>query len=78
MSYPSDTTTLVADIGGTNTRVALTRGTDLLSETVSRYRNAEFDSLTQVLEQFIADQGGVDPTAACVAVAGPVHNGTAK
>ena len=31
---PADTYSLLADIGGTNTRVALARGTALLPETV--------------------------------------------
>lgn len=71
--------TLVADIGGTNTRVALAEGAVVQTETIKRYRNAAFEAgLAAVLTQYIADLGGVAPTATCVAVAGPVHGDTAQ
>ncbi len=75
MSYPPDTLTLVADIGGTNTRVALAQGQRVLIETIRRYANAENAGLTPVLRRYLAEMGGVDPAAACVAVAGPVKEG---
>ena len=75
MSRAPDRFSLVADTGGTNTRVALTEGTRLLPDTVTRYPNAEFSSLTAVLETFLKAQGGVDCAAAAVAVAGPVRDG---
>jgi glucokinase len=59
MALTPDRYALVADTGGTNTRVALADGTRLLPETVKRYANAEHASLAAVLERFIADQGGV-------------------
>lgn len=68
---------LVADIGGTNTRVALAEGDALLPETIRRYRNAEYAGLETVLRAFLAEEGDVDCTAACVAVAGPVRDGRA-
>ncbi len=70
-----DTYSLVADIGGTNTRVALAEGTRLLPETVRKYRNAEYPGLETVLRAFIAEEDGVDCIGACVAVAGPVRDG---
>ncbi|WP_281982213.1 glucokinase [Thalassorhabdomicrobium marinisediminis] len=68
---------LVADIGGTNTRCALARGTAVLQDAICRYSNSDFKSLDAVLRQYRSDQGDVDPDAACVAVAGPVFDGTA-
>lgn len=77
MSHAANVLTLVADIGGTNTRVALARGAAVLPDTVRRYANAEFPGLETVLRRYLADEGGVDPAAACVAVAGPVRDGRA-
>ena len=67
---------LVADIGGTNTRVALTRGNELDHGSVRRFANAEFPALSDVLRAFLA-QAGPQPAinAACIAVAGPVRDG---
>ncbi len=77
MPRPADTYSLVADIGGTNTRVALALGRELLPETIRRYRNADFAGLESVLGAFIAAEEDVDCKGACVAVAGPVHDGRA-
>ena len=77
MGHPKDTYALVADIGGTNTRVALADGRRIVDGTIRRYHNTEFPGLESVLARYIADEGGVDPIAACVAVAGPVRDGRA-
>lgn len=77
MAHPQNTYSLVADIGGTNTRVALTHGLSIVDGTIRRYQNTEFPGLEAVLKRYIADEGGVDPVAACVAVAGPVRDGRA-
>jgi glucokinase len=77
MSRPADTYSLVADVGGTNTRVALALGAELRPETIRRYRNADFPGLETVLRRFIEEEDGVDCKGACVAVAGPVHDGRA-
>lgn len=69
---------LVADIGGTNTRVALAEGERLLTGTIRRYRNAEFPGLETVLKRFLDEEGGVDCIGACVAAAGPVRDGVAN
>ena len=69
---------LVADIGGTNTRIALAEGRTVLADTVRRYQNADFPGLESVIRQFEADSGVLDPYAACVAVAGPVRDGRAS
>ena len=73
--HPARSFALVADIGGTNTRVALAEGTQLLPRTVTRYRNADHGGLEDVLKLFLAEQGGIDCQGACVAVAGPVRDG---
>lgn len=77
MSHAANTLSLVADIGGTNTRVALARGASLLPDTIRRYRNADCPDLETAIRRFVEAEGGVDCAAACVAVAGPVRNGQA-
>ena len=77
MSHPDNTYSLVADIGGTNTRVALADGREIVDSTIRRYSNRDFAGLETVLRRYIADENGVDPKAACVAVAGPVRDGRA-
>ncbi len=69
---------LVADIGGTNTRVALSDGNTLLADTITRFPNRDFTGLTNVLQHFLKDQGGVKCDSACIAVAGPVRDGVAR
>ena len=68
---------LVADIGGTNTRVALAEGARLLTDTIRRYRNAEYPGLETVLRTYLQTEGNVDCAGACVAAAGPVRDGVA-
>lgn len=77
MTHPKNTYSLVADIGGTNTRVALADGRQVIENTIRRYRNTDFPGLESVLRRYIEDEGNVDPIAACVAVAGPVRDGRA-
>ncbi|SEK84118.1 glucokinase [Pacificibacter marinus] len=73
--HPANTLSLVADIGGTNTRVALVNGTTLLPETIRKYSNAGQPGLEPVLRRYIEEEGDVDCIGACVAVAGPVRDG---
>lgn len=77
MSHPKDKYSLVADIGGTNTRVALAEGKKIVEGTIRRYSNADYPGLETVLRRYIDDENGVEPIAACVAVAGPVRDGRA-
>ena len=77
MTIASNTLSLVADIGGTNTRCALANGREVLPATIRKYSNAKHSGLTEVLRCYLADEGGVVPTKACVAVAGPVRDGKA-
>ncbi|MHC0052988.1 glucokinase [Actibacterium sp. D379-3] len=69
---------LVADIGGTNTRVALALGPELLTDTIHRFRNAEYPDLETVLRQYLAGRDGAPLAGACVAVAGPVRGGVGR
>ena len=57
--------TLVADIGGTNTRVALASGPTLQPGSIRRYRNAEAGSLSEVFQSYLVETGA-RPVAACV------------
>lgn len=77
MAQTSDTLSLVADIGGTNTRVALAKGPQVLKQTIRRYRNAQYPGLEAVLHQFLAQEDGPACAKACLAVAGPVRGGSA-
>lgn len=74
---PKAPLSLVADIGGTNTRVALADGTRLLADSIRRFRNAEFPALDAVLRQYLNEAGVRDCGGACVAAAGPVRGGIA-
>ncbi|MDT0683864.1 glucokinase [Roseicyclus sp. F158] len=69
---------LVADIGGTNTRVALARDGVLVDASTRAFRNSEFGALEPVLRQFIEEAGCGAPDAACIAMAGPVFEGRGK
>ena len=79
------TTLLAGDIGGTKTLLALYhREADDLELIASRYyRSADWPALEPLLESFLSEQCGVPtgvarPQAACLAVAGPVRQGTAR
>ena len=74
-SRPADTYSLVADVGGTNTRVALADGETLLPETIRRFKNAEYAGLETVIRTYIEAEDNVDCKGAAVAVAGPVRDG---
>ncbi|MEM7710523.1 MAG: glucokinase [Pseudomonadota bacterium] len=69
---------LVADVGGTNTRVAMARGRIIQTDTIRRYRNRDFADLAPVLKTYCETAGGPAPVGACVAVAGPVADGVAR
>jgi len=62
---------LAADIGGTNSRLALFGSEGCIVQ--ERAQNDEFDGFTPILEAFVARHG--KPDAACLAVAGRVDDG---
>ena len=73
-----DSLLLVADVGGTNTRVAMARGCTILPDSIRRYTNRDHANLAPVLRRYREEQGGATPLGACVAVAGPVSDGRAE
>jgi len=76
---------LVADIGGTNSRLALAdrRGDGgcqfgtVRFDTLRRYRNCDFAAFDDVVAAFLRANGGGRLSACSVAVAGPVTSGRA-
>ena len=70
----ADTYSLVADFGGTNTRVALARGAAVEAGSMRRYTNAEFAGAASVLERYLTDEGEPDCVGAAICVAGPVRD----
>ena len=59
----ADTIALLADIGGTNTRVALATGGAVDQGSITKYRNAEHEGLATVLNAYL-EARGVAPQAA--------------
>jgi len=68
---------LVADIGGTYSRVALAEGGRVVEASIRLYRNADEAGLQDVLRKYLAETGA-RPEAACVALAGPVRGGAGR
>jgi glucokinase len=71
---------VLADIGGTNTRVALAMGTRVLQDSVARYSNAEYQARGQDIGHILSDyltHKAASVTGVCVAAAGPVQDGVA-
>lgn len=71
-------TFLVADIGGTNTRVGLANDEGLIEGATRRFRNAENESFEAVLEAYIADVQPGSLKGACAGAAGPVRDGVGE
>ena len=70
--------TLVADVGGTNTRLALASDGGLVINSIQKCRNQEFSSFNNALERYLDSVPGGEVTAICIAVAGPVSEGFAS
>ena len=75
------TLAILADIGGTNTRVALADGTAVRADSVARFSNAEYKAagkdIAHILQDYLATSGA-RPDGVCVAAAGPVQDGVAS
>lgn len=69
---------LVADIGGTNTRLALAENGRPLDESTRSFRNRQFTSFDDPLGAFLSEMGNPMPDAVCVAIAGPVKGSHGK
>ena len=64
---------LVGDVGGTNTRLALADGAGLRANTVLRARNADHAAFLDVVSAYMARHDCSDVSSVCIAIAGPVH-----
>ncbi|MET8338465.1 glucokinase [Streptosporangium canum] len=65
---------LVADIGGTNARFGLVTEPGGQPQAVAVLAGADHDGLPEAVAAYLADHaGGVQPGAACIAIAGPVE-----
>lgn len=69
---------LVADIGGTNTRLALADGPLLRQGSIRRVRNAGQPGLGPILATYLRETAAEPVAALCLAVAGPVRDGVAR
>ena len=74
----SDDLCLVLDIGGTNTRIAMTQGHTLLTDSVKKYANANYSDLAAVIETYLGEQDTGRLGRVCVAAAGPVTDDRAE
>lgn len=70
-------TALVADVGGTNSRLALI-GADGAPGRIHRYANRDFARFEEVIARFVAKAAPPPIHACAVAVAGPVTDGQAR
>ncbi|WP_164659695.1 glucokinase [Tropicibacter sp. Alg240-R139] len=69
-------TLLVADVGGTNTRIGLSDADGVAQ--IRRYENDAYPSFDAVLKSYLSQVGQVDLSGAVIAVAGPVTSTQAK
>ncbi len=75
MSQP---TCLVADIGGTNTRMAISDGLTLRGDSITRFKNADHSTFYEIIDLYLSQMGLTRVDRAAVAVAGPVSGGRAE
>lgn len=68
---------LLADVGGTNTRVGLGTDAGVVPETVETFRNRDHQNLASVFDTYLTQHPG-PITAICAGVAGPVRGGCAQ
>lgn len=64
-------TLLIADVGGTNTRVALAE--DGVPTALRYFSNDDFADLLNVLQSYLGDHADTRIDACCIAMAGPVQ-----
>lgn len=69
---------LIADIGGTNARLALSDAGLILKDSTRSYANANWDSLYAVIHDFMSDAQAGPIDEIVVAVAGPVQDNRAE
>ena len=64
---------LLADIGNTNTRLALADASGLCRDTLASHPNANWNNFDEMLESYLRELSAPRIKACCVAVAGPVR-----
>ncbi|MFT4011903.1 MAG: glucokinase [Paracoccus sp. (in: a-proteobacteria)] len=69
---------LLADVGGTNARLALARTDGIYTGSITRFRGDDHASFDEVIRLFLEREGTPKIEAVCVAVAGPVSQGRAR
>lgn len=74
------TLAILADIGGTNTRVALADGTVVRTGSIRRFSNGDYKAagkdISDILKDYLSETGAA-VSGVCVAAAGPVQDGVA-
>jgi glucokinase len=68
---------LVADVGGTNTRIALA-GPEFGITALRRYRNSEHSGFDEVVSAYCSEEPMPELAGACIGVAGPVAGSKAR
>lgn len=69
---------LLADVGGTNARLALARDGVLDKGSITRFRGDDHAGFDEVVSAYLAQQGNPGIEAVCVDVAGPVWGEEAR
>lgn len=69
---------LLADVGGTNARLALADADGLRVGTIARFAGSDHAGFDEVLQLYLRRQGAPAISAACVAFAGPVGDDSAR
>ena len=69
---------LLADVGGTNARMALARNGAIDTATITRFRGDDHASFDEVVRIYLDQQGNPAIEAVCIDVAGPVSGGMAR
>lgn len=69
---------IVADVGGTNSRLALADETGVNTTTIRSYRNKTSRSFQDIIADYAAAHAVASVEACCIAVAGPVTSQTAR
>lgn len=69
---------LLADVGGTNARLALAGPEGIYPGSITRFRGEDHPNFDAVVRLFLEREGAPRIQAVCVAVAGPVSQGKAR
>ncbi len=69
---------VLADVGGTNTRVGVSSAQDRGIKALQSFRNSEYPGFAELLADYIKETKIGTPRAICAGVAGPVRNGNAQ